>query len=129
MYLPFWALYIVCILSVYCCNLDKIKGFSSGSDSRESAWNVRDLGSPPVLGRFPGKGNSYPFPVFLSGTSQGQRSLEGYSPWGHIESDMTEQLTLSFSLHGRAKKKKSNNNKNSIRRCITNDYLLPYILT
>ena len=31
-----------------------------------------------------------PTPVFLPGESQGQRSLEGYSPWGHIESDMTE---------------------------------------
>ena len=25
----------------------------------------------------------------------GQRSLGGYSPWGHRESDTTEQLTLS----------------------------------
>ena len=24
------------------------------------------------------------------------RSLVGYSPWGHKESDKTEQLTLSF---------------------------------
>ena len=28
---------------------------------------------------------------------QGQKSLAGYSPWGHKESDMTEQLTLSLS--------------------------------
>ena len=34
----------------------------------------------------------------LPGKSHGQRSLEGYSPWGHKESDMTEQLQfLSFS--------------------------------
>ena len=26
---------------------------------------------------------------------RGQRSLAGYSPWGHRESDTTEQLTLS----------------------------------
>ena len=26
-----------------------------------------------------------PTPVFLPGKSQGQRSLEGYSPWGHKE--------------------------------------------
>ena len=26
----------------------------------------------------------------------GQRSLAGYSPWGHKESDTTEQLTLSY---------------------------------
>ena len=29
-------------------------------------------------------------PVFLPGESHGQRSLVGYSPWGHKESDMTE---------------------------------------
>jgi len=31
-------------------------------------------------------------PVFLPGKSQGQRSLVGYSPWGHKESDMTEHV-------------------------------------
>ena len=35
-------------------------------------------------------------PVFLPGESHGQRSLAGYSPWGHKETDTTEQLTLSF---------------------------------
>ena len=34
-----------------------------------------------------------PTPIFLPGGSQGQRSLVGYSPWGHTESDMTEWLT------------------------------------
>ena len=29
-------------------------------------------------------------PVLLPGKSHGQRSLVGYSPWGHKESDMTE---------------------------------------
>ena len=29
-------------------------------------------------------------PVFLPGKSHGQRSLAGYSPWGHKESDTTE---------------------------------------
>ena len=32
-------------------------------------------------------------PVFLPGESHGQRSLVGYSPWGYIELDMTEQLS------------------------------------
>ena len=31
-----------------------------------------------------------PTPVFLPGESHGQRSLKGYSPWGHKESDETE---------------------------------------
>ena len=29
-------------------------------------------------------------PVFLPRESHGQRSLAGYSPWGHKEQDMTE---------------------------------------
>ena len=33
-----------------------------------------------------------PTPVFLPGEFHGQRSLGGYSPWGHKESDMTERL-------------------------------------
>ena len=35
-----------------------------------------------------------PTPVFWSGKFHGQRSLEGYSPGGRKESDMTEQLHL-----------------------------------
>ena len=35
-----------------------------------------------------------PTPVFLPGESHRQRSLVGYSPWGHEESDTTERLTL-----------------------------------
>ena len=31
-----------------------------------------------------------PTPVFLPGKSHGQRSLVGYSPWGHRELDVTE---------------------------------------
>ena len=34
-----------------------------------------------------------PNPVLLPGEAHGQRSLVGYSPWVHIESDTTEQLT------------------------------------
>ena len=32
-----------------------------------------------------------PTPVFLPREGPGQRSLAGYSPWGHKELDMTEQ--------------------------------------
>ena len=35
-----------------------------------------------------------PSPVFLLGKSHGQRSLVGYSSWGHKESDMTEHLNI-----------------------------------
>ena len=35
-----------------------------------------------------------PTPVFLPRKFHGQRSLAGYSPWGHKESDRTERLAL-----------------------------------
>ena len=35
-----------------------------------------------------------PTPVFLPGEVHGQRTLAGYSPWGHKEWDTTERLTL-----------------------------------
>ena len=37
-----------------------IQGFPGGSNGKESACNVGDLGSIPGLGRSPGKGNGYP---------------------------------------------------------------------
>ena len=40
----------------------------------------------------------HPTPVLLPGKSHGRRSLVGGSPWGHTESDTTEQLHFHFSL-------------------------------
>ena len=40
----------------------------------------------------------HPTPVLLPGKSHGWRSLVGCRPWGHEESDMTEQLHFHFSL-------------------------------
>ena len=37
-----------------------ILGFSGGSDGKESACNVGDLGSITGLGRYPGEENGYP---------------------------------------------------------------------
>ena len=37
-------------------------------------------------------------PVFWPGEFHAQRSLAGYSPWGHKELDMTEQITLPIIL-------------------------------
>ena len=36
-----------------------------------------------------------PTPVFLPGKTHGQRSLVGYSPWGHKKSDTTKRLNNS----------------------------------
>ena len=37
-----------------------------------------------------------PIPVFWPGEFHEQRSLAGYSPWGHKESDATETFTFTF---------------------------------
>ena len=39
-----------------------------------------------------------PTPVFLPGESPGRRSLVRYSPWGHKESDTTEQLHFHMDM-------------------------------
>ena len=51
---------------------------------------MQETSSVPGLGRSPETRAWQPTPVFLPGQSHGQRSLVGYSPWGHKESDMTE---------------------------------------
>ena len=42
------------------------------------------------VGKIPWKMKWLPTPVFLSREFHGQRSLGGYIPWGHKESNMTE---------------------------------------
>ena len=68
-----------------------------GSDDKESACNVGDLGSIPGSGRFPGGGHGNPLQYSCLENSHGQRSLGGYSPWSCKESDTTEQLSSSSS--------------------------------
>ena len=58
-------------------------GFPGGSVVQNLLANAGDMGSIPGLGRFPGVGNWQPTSAFLPGKSRGQRSLAGYSPWGH----------------------------------------------
>ena len=60
---------------------------------KESACNVGDLGSRPGLGRSPRKRNGNPLQDSCLENPHGQRSLAGYNPLGHKESDMTEQLS------------------------------------
>ena len=75
-------------------------GFSGGSDGKESVCNVGDLGSVPGLGRFPGGGHGDPHQFTCLENPHGQRSLAGYSAWGHKESDTTEQLSPMFQALG-----------------------------
>ena len=55
--------------------------------------NAGDVNLIPRLQRFPGEENATHSSI-LTGKSHGQRSLMGYSPWGRIESNMAEQLSM-----------------------------------
>ena len=66
-------------------------GFPGGSDGKESACNVGDLGSIPGLGRSPGEGSSNPFQYSCLEISVGRGIWQ--ATWGHKESDRTERLT------------------------------------
>ena len=69
--------------------------FPGGSDGKESVCNAENPSSISGLGRSPGEENAthsgilaweIPWTV--------EWGLVGYIPWGHEESDTTEQLTL-----------------------------------
>ena len=68
-------------------------GFPSGSNGKESACNMGDLGLIPGLGRSPGGGHGNPLQYSCLENPHGQRNLAGYSPWGCKESDMPERLS------------------------------------
>ena len=68
--------------------------------------SCRRRGFYPWVGKTPCRKAWQPTPVFLPGESHGQRSLEGYNPWGRKESDMTERL----STHSLIDSPKSVNN-------------------
>ena len=76
-----------------------IVSFPGVSDSKASACNVGDPGSIPGSRKSPGEGNGNPLqssPTLLPGKSHGWKSLVGYNPWGHKESDTTERLHFHF---------------------------------
>ena len=71
-------------------------GFRGGSDSKESVYNARDLSSIPGSGRPPGGRQGSPLQYSCLENPHGQRSLRGYSPRGHKESDTTEATQHSI---------------------------------
>ena len=50
---------------------------------KESTYQCRRHGFDPWSGKIPWRRKWQPNPVFLPGNPHGQRSLVGYSPWGH----------------------------------------------
>ena len=65
-------------------------GFPGDLAGKELVCNVEDLGSIPGLGRSPEGGRGNPLQYSCLENPYGQRSLAGYSPRGHKESDTAE---------------------------------------
>ena len=64
-----------------------------GTSGKKSAANAKGYRRPrfdPWVRKIPWRRKWQPAPVFLPGESHGQRSLKGYSPWSHTESDTAE---------------------------------------
>ena len=56
----------------------------------------------PWVGKIPWRRKWQPTPVFLPGKSHGQKSLVGYSPWGHKVSDTAEHAHIFRGAPGGA---------------------------
>ena len=57
-----------------------------------NAGNLRDAVSIGGSGRSPGGGHGNPFQYSCLNNPMDRLALWGCSPWGHTESDITEQL-------------------------------------
>ena len=80
-------------------------GLSRWHSGNKSVCQHRSLeghGFNPWVGKIPWKRKGQPNPVFCTGESHGQRSLVGYCPWDHKESDRTkatQYITCMWNLH------------------------------
>ena len=77
--------------------------FPGGASGKELGCQCRLEGRDVLfiltwVGKIPWRRAWQPTPVLLPGESHGQRSLVGYSPWGHKESDMTEATLHTYTL-------------------------------
>ena len=85
-FLPFWGLSFNLVYCFLC--------YAKCSDGKE-LWQYRRSRFDPWVGKIPWSGKWQPTPVFFPGAFHRQRSVVGYSPWGHKESDTIEWLTLA----------------------------------
>ena len=67
-----------------------IHGLPGWHSGKESTCQCRRWGFDFWVRKIPWRRKWQPTLVCLPGKSHGQRSLVGYSPWGHKESDMTD---------------------------------------
>ena len=77
-------------------------GLPRPHSGKEPAYQCRRCarcGFDPCVGKIPWSRKWHPTPVFLPEKSHGQRSLEGYSPWGCKELDTAEHQHEHSNSH------------------------------
>ena len=70
-------------------------GLYSGKESTCQCRRCKRCEFNSWFGKILWRRKRQPTPVFLPGEFHGKRSLEGYSPWGCKELDMTERLSTA----------------------------------
>ena len=96
---------VTCLYYQHVCfksNQSPKLGFPGSTSGKELTCQFRrhkTSGFDPWVRMIPWRRKWQPTSVFWPGESQGQRSPEGYSPWGHIESDTTERLSMSTKFY------------------------------
>ena len=73
--------------------------FSDDSVGKQFRLQCRWASLIPGLERSPGGGNDNPVQYSWPGEFHGQRSLSGYSPWGHKELNTTECVRAHTHIH------------------------------
>ena len=94
------------LISFYFITSQCHETFLGGSDGKESACNAGDSGSIPGSGISPEEGNGYPLQYSCLQNPMDWGAWWG--PWGHKDSDMTEQLSTHTPW-----------NQHSERRCVS----------
>ena len=74
-------------MSLLCYKKDN--DFPGGLEGKEAACNEGDPGSIPGFRRSPGGGHGNPLQYSCQENPHEQKSLQGYSPWGHKETQLS----------------------------------------
>ena len=84
---------------VYTCALAGPPRGHSGKESACQCRRYRRPGFNPSIGKIPWRRKWQPTPAFLPGKSHGQRTLAGYSPWGHkTRQDLATKQQQQYNL-------------------------------
>ena len=71
-----------------------LNGFPRWQSGKQPTCQCSRLWFDPWVRKIPWRKKWQPTPVFLPGKSHGQKSLTGYSPWDHKDSDTTEHAHI-----------------------------------